>query len=70
MNNFPKEMMDEQMMRWLSQEALRQAMETISAQLVAFSNDPILEGLDGREAVLAAAKAILSTNNQCWGEKQ
>jgi hypothetical protein len=62
--------LDEEMMRWLSREALRQATESISKQLAEMAQDPVLEGLSAREAVLAASEAILQTNDKQWGKKE
>lgn len=60
----------EEVMRMLSQEALRQAMLTVRRQLLEFAESPMVEGLTGKEAMIAFANAMQSTSNSTWGAKQ
>jgi hypothetical protein len=57
-------------MRMLSQEALRQAIETIRKQFLEFAEDPMMEEMTGKEAMLAFASAMTSTSGKVWGIKQ
>jgi len=64
------ELPSDEIMQMLSQEALRMAIETVRRQLLEFAESPAVEGLTGKEAMLAFANAMHSTSNKTWGAKQ
>lgn len=64
------ELPSDEIMQMLSQEALRQAMGTVRKQLMEFAESPMVEGLTGKEAMIAFANAMESTSNSTWGSKQ
>lgn len=60
----------DEVMRMLSQEALRQAIETVRLHLLHFAEDPMVEEMTGKEAMIAFASAMTSTSGKVWGIKQ
>jgi Tfp pilus assembly protein PilX len=62
--------MDESVLKQLAQDALRNALEAVSNQLRELSKDPWLASLNGRDALIAAANAIVANNSRTWGNKE
>jgi len=65
-----KNLPSDEVMQMLSQEALRQAIETVRKQLLDFADDPVVEAMNGKEAMVAFAMAMKSTSDKTWGAKQ
>lgn len=64
------DMPSDEVMKMLSQEAMRQAMATVSKHLRQFAAMPGMDKVSGRDALISAADAMLTTNDTVWGMKQ
>lgn len=62
-----KDVPPEEMLKLMSEIALRQTTEMFAEKLTEFSKDPRMLGVDGRTALLAAVAAIHGTNGKLWG---
>lgn len=62
-----KDVPPEEMLKLMSEIALRQTTEMFAKKLTEFSKDPRTLEVDGRTALLAAVAAIYGTNEKLWG---
>lgn len=63
------ETFDETAMRQAIRMSLRGMAETTAAQLRAMAHDPVIIGVSAQEALLAAARTVISTNEKTWGKE-